>query len=98
VTASASALPDPLAGVPEECHDFADVASEKKAQVFSERRPYDLKIELDEGATPPSPSHLYSLSAIEQETLQKFIQENLNFDFIPPRSPARGRLIREKER
>jgi hypothetical protein len=90
-SANASSAPvDPLAGVPEEYHDFADVFSKQKAQELSEHRPYDLKIELEEGATPPSPGHLYSLSTLEQETLQMFIQENLSFSFICPSKSGHG--------
>ena len=64
---------DPLKGVPKEYHDFMDVFSKSRVQVLSEHRPYDLKIDLEEGTVPPSPGHLYSLSALEQEALQKLI-------------------------
>ena len=48
---------------------------------------YDLKIELEEGANLP-PSRLYSLSPVELETLQAFIDENLCFGFIRPTSSS----------
>ena len=75
---------DPLKGVPKEYHDFVDIFSKSRVQVLSEHQPYDLKIELEEGIVPLSPGHLYSLSTLEQEALQKFIQENLNIGFIHP--------------
>jgi len=40
-------------GVPSEYHDFLDVFDEVEADVLAEHRPYDLKIELEEGAEPP---------------------------------------------
>jgi hypothetical protein len=51
---------DPLKEVPKGYHDFTDVFSKQKAQVLSEHQPYDLKIDLKDGAIPPSSSHLYS--------------------------------------
>ena len=42
-----------LDGVPEEYHDFVDVFSKTKAGVLADHRPYDLKITLEEGASPP---------------------------------------------
>ena len=84
---------DPLKGVPEEYHDFMDVFSKSRVQVLSEHRPYNLKIELEEGAIPPSPGHLDSLSALEQEALQKFIHENLNIGFICPSKSGHGAPI-----
>ena len=81
---------DPLIGVPKEYHEFVDVFSKQKAQVLSDHRSYDLKIDLEDGAVPLSPSHLYSISALEQETLQAFIQENLNTGFIRPSKSGHG--------
>ena len=42
-----------LDGVPDEYHDFADVFSKTKAGVLADHCPYDLKITLEEGASPP---------------------------------------------
>jgi hypothetical protein len=42
-----------LANIPEEYHDFADVFSKNKAETLAPHCPYDLKIELEEGTTPP---------------------------------------------
>ena len=81
---------DPLQGVPEEYHDFMDVFSNSRVEVLSEHRPYDLKIDLEEGTVPPTTGDLYSLSTLEQEALQKFIQENLNIGFIRPSKSGHG--------
>ena len=57
-----------LSNVPEEYHKFVDVFSKKKADTLPPHRSYDLKIELEEGASPP-PRHMYSLSPTELEAL-----------------------------
>ena len=80
--ASTNMPADSLASMPKEYHNFIDVFSKQKAWELSNHHTYDLKIKLEEGTDPPSPRHLYSLSALKQETLQTFIQENLNFSFI----------------
>ena len=94
ISASASARkaslekdqPD-LSNIPPEYHDFADVFSESQANTLAPHRPYDLKINLDEGASPPW-GPIYSLSQDELRTLREFIEENLRTGFIrPSRSP-----------
>jgi len=70
-----------LSNVPSEYYEFTDFFSKTKAKVFASHRPYDLKINLEEGTQPPV-SPIYSLSASEQEALKKFIEENLNIGFI----------------
>jgi len=81
-----------LSNVPSEYHKFADVFSKTKAEVLPPHHPYDLKINLEEGAQPPVGS-IYSLSASEQEALKEFIEENLNMDFIRPTSSPHGVLV-----
>ena len=70
-----------LSNVPSKYHEFADIFSKTKAEVFPPHYPYDLKINLEEGAQPPVGS-IYSFSASEQEALKEFIEENLNTGFI----------------
>ena len=48
--------------VPEEYHDFTDVFSKYKASVLAEHRPYNLKITLEEGASPPPQTYLFVIS------------------------------------
>ena len=50
-------------------------------------REFNLKIELEEGATPP-PGRLYSLSPFELNTLWEFIDKNLSTSFICPTSSS----------
>ena len=46
--------PANLDGVLKKYHDFTDVFSKSKARVLADHHPYDLKITLKEGASPPS--------------------------------------------
>jgi len=70
-----------LSNIPSEYYKFADIFSKTKAEVLSPHYPYDLKINLEEGAQPLV-GPIYSLSASEQEALKEFIEENLNMDFF----------------
>jgi len=79
-SAKLAETPD-LSNVPSEYHKFADVFSKTKAEVLPPHRPYNLRINLEEGAQPPV-GPIYSLSASEQEALKEFIEENLNMGFI----------------
>ena len=82
-----------LANVPEEYHEFVDVFSKKKADTLSPHHSYDLKIELEEGASP-SPRYMYSLSPTELEALPIFIDESLSNGFIrPSNSPHRAPIL-----
>ncbi|KIO15013.1 hypothetical protein M404DRAFT_78252, partial [Pisolithus tinctorius Marx 270] len=83
---STSTSPPPdLAGVPKDYHNFADVFSKAKASTLPPHWEYDLKIELEEGTTPPVGT-IYSLSPVELQALQAFIDENLTTGFIRPTS------------
>ena len=84
--ASPAANPNLLA-VPKDYHEFANIFSKAKASVLAPHRDFDLKIDLEEGATLP-PERLYSLSPIELEALRTFIDENLRFGFICPTSSS----------
>ena len=81
-----------LSNVPSEYHKFANIFSKIKAKTLPSHRPYDLKINLEEGAQPPV-GPIYSLSASEQEALKEFIEENLNTGFIRPTSSPHGVLV-----
>jgi len=72
-----------LSNVPSEYHEFTNVFSKTKAkaEVLTPYHPYDLKINLEEGAQSLVGS-IYSLSASEQEALKKFIEKNLNMGLI----------------
>jgi hypothetical protein len=53
--ALASADPVDLKDLPKEYHDFVDVFSKSKADTLAPHRPYDLKIQLEDGVSPPQP-------------------------------------------
>jgi Reverse transcriptase (RNA-dependent DNA polymerase) len=91
-TASVKPEPVDLKDVPKEYHDFADVFSKSKADSLAPHRPYDLKITLEDGATPPQPP-LYSLSTLELATLREFIDEHLNMGYIRPTWSSHGAPI-----
>jgi len=90
-SAKLAETPD-LSNVPSEYHEFADVFSKTKTEVLPPHRPYDLKINLEEGAQPLV-GPIYSLSASEQEALKEFIEENLTTGFIQPTSSPHGALV-----
>jgi len=90
-SAKLAETPD-LSNVPSEYHKFANVFSKTKAEVLPPHRPYDLKINLEEGAQPLV-GPIYSLLASEQEALKEFIEENLNIGFIRPTSFPHGALV-----
>ena len=81
-----------LSNVSSEYYKFTDVFSKTKAEFFTSYCPYDLRINLEEGAQPLVGS-IYSLSVFEQETLKEFIEKNLNMGFIQPISSPQGALV-----
>ncbi|SJL12778.1 related to TY3B TY3B protein [Armillaria ostoyae] len=82
-----SMAPPDMSDVPAEYHDFADVFSDSLSEKLPEHRPYDLKINLEEGTSPPL-GPIYSLSESELKALREFIDNNLRSGFITPsRSP-----------
>jgi len=81
-SSSASTPPD-LDIVPLEYHDYADVFSKAKASELPPHHDYNLKINLEEGTSPPLGT-LYSLSLVKLSALWTFIDENLNTGFICP--------------
>ena len=70
-----------LSHVPEEYHDFTDMFNKHKADTLPAHRPYDLKINLEDGATPPI-GLMYSLSQSELAALRDFIDKHLHIGFI----------------
>jgi len=90
-SSSASTLLD-LDIVPLEYRDYADVFSKAKASELPPHRNYDLKIDLEEGTSPPLGT-LYSLSLVELSALWTFIDENLNTGFIHPTASSHAALV-----
>jgi hypothetical protein len=63
-----------MSSIPEEYHKFPDVFSKAKADKPADHRPYDLKIDLEEGAALPL-GLIYSLSQREVS-----LSENLSMN------------------
>ena len=80
-----------MSSVPTEYNEFSDVF-EAHADTLPTHQPYDMKIELEEGATPPF-SLMYSLSLYELQTLHEFIDEHLAYSFIHPTHSPYGAPI-----
>src|ERR1700733_12546947 len=97
-TSTSDPSPVDLSSIPEEYHEFADVFDKAKADILAQHRPYDLKIHLDEGATPPL-GPMYSLSQTELVALREFIDEHLATGFIrPSRSPFGAPVLFAKKK
>ena len=62
------ASPSDLSSISSEYHDFADVFSKVKATTLPLHCDHDLKIDLEEGGSPPL-STIYSLSTSELQAL-----------------------------
>src|SRR3984957_14815174 len=90
--------PIDLTGIPEEYHDFANVFSKVKANKLPPHRPYNLKINIEEGSTPPL-GLIYSLLKTELEALREFLDENIANGFIrPTRSPYGAPILFVKKK
>jgi len=90
-SAKLAEAPD-IFNVPSKYHEFTNIFNKTKAEVLTSRHPYDLKINLKEGAQPLV-GLIYSLSVSEQEALKEFIEENLNMGFIQPTSSLYSTLV-----
>ena len=78
-----------LSNIPSEYYKFANIFSKTKAEILPPHCSYNLKINLKEGAQLPV-GPIYSLLVSKQKALKKFIEENLNTDFIQPTSSLHG--------
>src|SRR6266478_2602868 len=83
---------DPLSRVPQEYHKFHNIFSGKKANALAPHWPYDLKINLEEGAKPFH-GLIYSLSPPELMALREFIEEHTRNGFICPTKSPWGSLV-----
>src|SRR5258708_428034 len=78
---------DTLNNILAEYHDFSDIFSGEKAGTLAPHRPYDLQINVKEGAKPIH-GPIYSLSPLELAALQEFLEEHTKSGFIcPSKSP-----------
>src|SRR5260221_8812325 len=76
-----------LDSIPDEYCDFHDIFSGEKAGTLAPHRPYDLQINVKEGAKPIH-EPIYSLSPPELMALWEFLYEHTRSGFIcPSKSP-----------
>ena len=78
-----------MASVPTTYHDFANVFSKAKATMLAPHHEYDLRIDLEEGTSPPLGT-VYSLSQTELGALRMFIDEHLSYGFIKQSTSTHG--------
>src|SRR5260221_7857331 len=70
-----------------EYHEFCNIFSGEKADTLASHRPYDLQINIEEGAKPIH-RPIYSLSPPELTALWEFLKEHTKSGFIhPSKSP-----------
>jgi len=90
--------PDPVSRIPSSYDDFAEVFSKQSASVLPPRRPYDHRIPLEPGTTPPF-GPLYPLSEVELKALDEYLKENLSKSYIQAStSPAGAPILFVKKR
>lgn len=78
-----------LAGVPAEYLDLRRVLRKSRVASLPTHRCYDCAIDLLPGTSPPR-GRLYSLSALEREAVDKYIQESLAAGLIRSSSSPAG--------
>src|SRR5258707_15206082 len=66
---------DTLNNIPAKYHDFSNVFSGEKAGTLAPHRPYDLQINVKEGAKPIH-GPIYSLSPLKLAALWEFLEEH----------------------
>jgi len=67
--------------IPEEYNEVANVFNRAKVDTLSPHQPYDPKINLEEGSSPPF-GPIYSMSSSKLESLREFLDEHLNIGLI----------------
>src|SRR5258707_5127158 len=79
-------------------HEFHDVFSGEKAGTLAPHRPYDLQINVKEGAKPVH-RPIYSLSPLELMALREFLKEHTRNGFIcPSKSPSGSPILFVKKK
>ena len=68
-------------GLPEEYREYRDVFSAQRAKSLPEHRPHDLTIQIENNKAPPL-GPIYSLSTLELQTLQEFLEENTKVGIV----------------
>ena len=83
VNPSQSSWESIAAKVPPKYHDFLDIFVNKEATELPPHWAHDIKIELEEGKSPPF-GPIYTLMDKEKEVLQSYLANNLAKGFICP--------------
>lgn len=98
-TAATAVLSDTSeAAIPKDYHDFMDVFSKAKADELPPHRPFDHRIPIEDGKTPPF-GPIYALSDTELKTLKAYLDENLKKGFITHSdSPAAAPILFVKKK
>jgi len=88
-----------MSNVPKEYWQFLDIFCKQKAKSLSGHQPYDLSIQIEEGSLSPL-RLIYSLSTVELQILQEFIEENMKTGIIRPSNSPCGSpvlFVRKKD-
>jgi len=72
-----------IPGLPEEYREYRDVFSTQRAKSLPEHQLHDLTIQIENDKAPPL-GPIYSLSTLELQTLQEFLEENTKAGIIHP--------------
>ena len=78
-----------LQKVPVEYRDLGEVFSKARATCLPPHRPYDCRIVLKPGTSPPR-GRLFSLSQPERDAMEKYLSESLAAGIIRPSSSSAG--------
>ena len=78
-----------LTTILKEYHDFLDVFNKEQANTLNPHRPYNLKIELEDGQSLLI-GPVYSISQTELQLLREFLDEHLAMGFIRPSISPHG--------
>ena len=76
--------------LPEQFECLAALFSDKEAKKFPPSRPHNHKIKLTEDAPAQSNMRMYPMSAKEQATEDKFLDENIKKGYIVPSDSPYG--------
>jgi len=87
-------------GLPEEYREYRDVFSAQRAKSLPEHQLHDLTIQIENDKAPPL-GPIYSLSTLELQTLQEFLEENTKAGIIHPSKAPCGApvlFVKKKDR
>jgi hypothetical protein len=70
--------------VPPQYHKWKKVFSEEEAKQFPQHQPWDITVDLVEGAPKTLDCKIYPLTLVEQGKLDEYIKENLEKGYIRP--------------